>query len=480
MRLAALRVRPAIVLAVALAWAMTAVSAGPREGTLAVTAARTGRALGAGGARRGGSMPDSVLARIGARREVTLAAFQEAWRQVAPPARPDSVTPEGARRFLELLAGKEALGEIALREAPAWLPEDSARYRATIDQLTLRAALDSALAATRAALAAAGDTTADERALGVAARDSAVARMRPEWDEAALARMLDAFRALPRPSRDSGVMANLRMLGSLPRVDAADSARVLARGADGPFRVSDLLGAWSRLNPLERPRVETVEQVRELVENGLLERTLRREAAARDLERRPGIAAALAREREFLFVQRVVAREVYARIALDSLALRRWYQEHAAKWDLPVRVRVLRLVLGARDGATELALRLRDAAEGESLAVRARRRGTEYEQDLVAARDSALFARALAAGPGTVLGPDSTTAGWQVVRVGAVLPARRRGFEEVRALVQQDRFSREGERLMQDLLARARREVGVRVNERALAGLVSRGIPAAP
>jgi hypothetical protein len=304
--------------------------------------------------------------------------------------------------------------------------------------------------------------------------------MRPEWDEAALARMLETFRALPRPSRDSGVMANLRLLGSLPRVDAADSARVLARGADGPFRVSDLLVAWSRLNPLERPRVETVEQVRELVENGLFERALRREAAARDLERRPEIAAALAREREFLFVQRVVAREVYRRIALDSLALRRWYEEHAAKWDLPVRVRVLRLVLGARDGATELALRLRDAAEGESLAVRARRRGTEYEQDLVAARDSVLFARALAAGPGTVLGPDSTAAGWQVVRVGAVLPARRRGFEEVRALVQQDRFSREGERLMQDLLARARREVGVRVNERALAGLVSRGIPAAP
>jgi hypothetical protein len=318
---------------------------------------------------------------------------------------------------------------------------------------------------------AAGDSTTSPQVLGTVARDSAVARMRPGWDDRALAIALEAFRALPRPARDSGLMTNIRRLGTPPRVAPEDSARVLAVTAEGPFRIADLFASWGRLDPLARPRVDSLEQVLDLTRNGLFERRLRADARARGLETRADIAAALARQREFIAVQHLVATEVYGRVARDDATLRRWYDGRPLAWALPLRVRVLRLVLDSRDGATELALRLRAPADADSLAARALRRGARVEEDLTAARDSALFARALAAGAGTVLGPDSVAAGWQVVRVQSVLPAVTRTFEQVRPLVEKDWYDHEGERLMQALLARCRREVPVRVNARALARL---------
>ena len=104
---------------------------------------------------RGERLPDSVLARIGARREVTLSRFLADWTQLKPPQRPDSLTPQTAREFLQLLIGKEALGEKALAERRAWAADDSAEYQALRDHLVLGAALDSALDATRARLGAA-------------------------------------------------------------------------------------------------------------------------------------------------------------------------------------------------------------------------------------------------------------------------------------------------------------------------------------
>ncbi len=349
-------------------------------------------------ALRGGPMPDSVLAWIGSRREVSLTAFREAWRLVAPPSRPDSLTPQGARRFLELLIDREALAEWALREPPEWTAEDSAGMQGLRDQLTLRATLDSTLATTRARLGAAGDTTRDPQAVGVAARESLLARLDPRWDEEGLERLAAAFGDLPRPTADSSVGAQLRMAAALPRCSPADSARVLVTTTAGPYRTGELLAWWARLDPLVRPRIATGAQVRDLAANALFERALRSAATREGLERRPDIAAALARQRELIAVRHLVAREVVGRIALDSATVRRHYDRHTADFGLPLRVRVMRLVLDDRRGATEMALQLRSEASAESLLARAARRRVRYDEELTAARDSALCARALRAG----------------------------------------------------------------------------------
>src|SRR5439155_21768750 len=96
------------------------------------------------------------------------------------------------------------------------------------------------------------------------------------------------------------------------------------------------------------------------------------------------------------------------------------------------RCLVTHLVLGSRETATRMALALRDPAAAESLVARGRRQGVDYREELIAARDSAAFVVARAAGGGAVVGPDSSAAGWSVMRVEALIPARPRTWAEAR------------------------------------------------
>ena len=424
-------------------------------------------------------LPDSVLAVIGSGRpgepgrEIGRSRFVRAWSLLAPPARPDSLTPAGARRFLDLLLDKEALGLMVARERWTWTARESAAFGALQDRLVVEVMLDSALTATRLALGPAGDSL-DPQALGLAARERAMERLRPVYDDSLLARLALAFAALERPTSDSSLFAQLRMLGANPQVDPADTGRVVARSSAGEFRASDLLASWRLLNPIYRPRVRSAAEVRELVMNGLFERLLRHEGAARRIARRPDLVERLASQRELNDVSHLVGREVYARIAMDSLTLSRFYRETERDWILPTRVRLVRVVLRSRSEAAAMALRMAGAAEAESLAAGARRAGAEWSVDVSAEEDSALFARALRASIGTVLGPDETAGGWAVARVIAVLPGHGRPFAEVRDLVGHRWYGEEGERLMLALAARARAACGAAViNEAALEALVS-------
>ena len=425
----------------------------------------------------GASLPDSILAVVRSDRpdepgrEIGRARFARAWSRLAPPARPDSLTPAGARRFLDLLIDKEALGLMASRERWTWTARESTAFEALRDRLVVEAVLDSALAATRRALGPSADSL-DAQALGVAARDRAVEWLHPVFDDALLARLALAFAALRRPTADSSLSAQLRMLGASPEVAPADTGRVVARTPAGDYRVSDLLASWRRLNPIYRPRIRSSAEVRDLVTNGVFERLLRREGAARDVERRPDVVERLASQRELNDVTHLVEREVYERIATDSLTLLRFYRSTERDWMLPTRVRLMRVVLGSRSEATTMALRLGNEAAAESLAAGARRAGTQWLVDVSAEEDSALFARALRAGNGAVMGPDVSADGWPVARVMAVLPGRGRPFDEARDLVARRWYGEEGERLMRALASRARAGLRIEVNDAALEALV--------
>jgi hypothetical protein len=459
------RIQGLVLLALAFASVAAAAAPAPRS---------TPRATPAAAARgRARPLPDSILAEVGSHRRISVADFRRAWAQVEPPARSDSLTPQSAQEFLRLLVGKEALAEAALREAWAWTHPESAKFNALRDRLTLQAALEGPLAEARADLERAGTRDADGSLAGRVARDSAVARMHPVFDDAALERLARAFDALPRPSRDSGIIAQLRVLARNPQVEPRDSLAVLARTSEGDFRVCDLLDWWKTLNPLARPRVGTTEQVRDLVRNGVFERKLRAVAATLDLEHSAEIAAALDREREFLAVTHLVGREVYDSLEADSLTLRRFYDRNPDEYTIPARARCLRLEFPTRADAGRMAVRLRDRAEAESLAAKAGRQGLRYTVDLGAAGDSALFAEALRAGPDAVIGPDSADGSWRVARVIALLPPEPRSFEQARTLVEHAWYSAEGERRMVDLVERVRRKSRVVVNQRALARLTA-------
>jgi hypothetical protein len=420
------------------------------------------------------ALPDSVLAVIGRGRTVTLSDLVLARREAGPSTPPDTLTPQEARRFLERLVDREAVAEAALAEPRAWTAAESARFRVVRDRLMMGAALDSVLRATLAERRAAGDSlpegdreTALER-LGPALRDSSVRRLGATFDEPLLERLAAAWQALPRPSPDSSLAAQLRMLEALPRIRAADSAAVIARSSLGDYRVGDLLEAWRRLSPAYRPRIESVSELRDLVRNGLFERMLRRDAEQRSLDRRDDIAAALARESERIAVERYLEREVLERTRTDSLTLHRFFQEHREDWAIPMRVRVVRLAFDDRAAAERMAVQLRDPAEAESLEARALRLDLDLVAEVTAASDSALFAAALRAGTGAVIGPEHRDGSWRVARVMAVLPGRPARFDEVRAPVERRWFEQEGRRLFDELCARLRKGTRVTYNEPAI------------
>src|SRR5262249_22415061 len=258
-------------------------------------------------------MPDTVLAQVANGRAVTLSGFRSAWRQVEPPARPDSLTPEGARKFLDLLVGKEALAEVALRDSWVWTSAESTDYRGLRDRLTMQVELDSVFRRLRSELQARGDTTSSPTTLGSMARDAVAAREGLAYERPLFERLTRTFAAIPNPSPDSSLFSQLRILGTPPRVDVADYPNVVAHSRSGPLTVGDLVQGWGTLNPIYRPRIERPEQLEEVIRNQILERTLRGDAERRHLDRRPDIAAELSRRREFVAVSHLVARDVYAK-----------------------------------------------------------------------------------------------------------------------------------------------------------------------
>jgi hypothetical protein len=414
-----------------------------------------------------------VLAVVGPGREVTVSLFQRSWRQVAPPARPDSLTPKAAREFLDLLIDKEALGAAANRERWAWTSREQIEYDQLLDRLTIAVVLESSLVLARRSVGAAGDTLSRE-ALGIVARDSAVARTHPTFDEPLSERLAHVWAALPKSSSDSSFNANMKLLGTDPHVDPTDTGRVIARSDVGEYRVGELLRSWKALSPIYRPRVQTASQIRDLARNGIYERLLRGEVARRHIPQRPEIVRELERQREYTNVTHLVQREVFAKVSTDSLTLLRHYRAHPREWDLPLRVRLIRVLMPDQDEATAMALELRNEARAETLAAIAKRSGTDWRIEVSAQTDSLLFRRALRSGIGVVLGPDEGKDGWTVARVTAVLPSRPRTFAEVRELVAHDWRAKEGERLMRALCDRARRAEGVRINQPALARVASR------
>lgn len=438
------------------------------------------RATGTARLPSGHPMPDSVLALVEGSRMVTASVFRASWVQLTPPTRPDSLTPEAARQFLELLTDKELLAARASEETWEWTSVESAQVANLRDRTLMRTALDSALASVARARASAGAPPLPAEALGVAARESTVAAMKPVYDEALVAKLTEAWGALPKPSTDSTMWQRLRVMGQMPAIEPADSARVVAWSGAGTCKVGDLTDAWKKLNPLFRPRVETPDQVRDLVKNVLFERALRREATRQQLERHPSVLRAVQRQREFLASQYFVTREVYTKIPTDDATLRRYYDRDPDVWTIPTRLQVVQMVLPERAEAAKMAVRLRDAAEAESLVARGGRQGVNYMAEITARNDSVLFAAGMKSGTGTVLGPDSVAGGWQVTRVNVVIPARGQRFEDVRELVSRAWAEEEGERRMQELLVSLRRRGKVVVNQAALANVVREGVPTPP
>ena len=424
-----------------------------------------------------GGRPDSVLARVEGR-EITLSGAASAWRATGARAPTDSLTPRGAAEFLDLLIDQTVLTEAARRAGVVWSAEDSVAHARLEDRLTLEMALDSVLAETRASTGA--DSTLDPLALGVIARDRAIARLDVAFDAAVAGRLAGAFRALPKSSADSSIAAQIRTLSVEPVLDSTDRARPVARLRTSAITAGQIVAAWSRLSVAVRPRVETAEQVEDLARNLLFESALRADAARRRLDRSPSILDAMWQDAERLSLAAYLAREVLGRVTIDSAVVRAWFEHNDSGSVLPLRVRGIRLGFDDRGASERMAARLADAASAESLAAGALRRGVNYAFETDEASDSILFRAAMAAGAGAMFGPIADRGTWWVGRVMAIVPARARRFDEVRLEAEQHWYSLEVERRTHALAGRLRRHMRVWQAPRAAEALAAASRVAAP
>jgi hypothetical protein len=422
----------------------------------------------AAGGTRSGPLADTTLARVGSDREVTVRAFRQAWDEVHDPRHPDTLTPQSARRFLDLMIDKEVLGARAEASKTPWPPHDSADLDLYRDQLVMKAVLDSALRETARRRAAAGEPELHRWDLGVAARESSLSQLQPRYDGVLTARMALAFKALPVARPESTAETQLKIRSQMPVVAASDTSRTIARSTVGDYLVRELLAQWRRLDPWSRPRVETTDAIEELVNNGLFERLLRRQATERRLERRPDIAYLLARRHEYIAVSQLVSREVYSKIHPDSAALTHWYGTHRARYRTPDRAQVGRWMLPDRASAGRLAATLLDNVKAESLMAQGRRSGANFLDVVTAQDDSLLLKEAMRLGPGAMIGPDSVGSSWRVVKVLALEPSRSMTYDEARPLMVNDVTDSLGELGIKALIARTRRETRIQVHPRAV------------
>jgi hypothetical protein len=415
-------------------------------------------------------LPDSVLMRIDDREDVTVRRFQRAVGLLGGD--PDSLTPAARDQFLDLVLEQRVLAAHAVKAGLPWTAADSARYRSERDNTLLRAALSDRFTAVENKRRAAGLPDLDEEALGPAARESLMVELKPIYDEDMLRRVGSAFAELPKPDAKMSASEQVKLLGRMPTVPAADTVKVLARSSLGEYRVSDLLEDYRRLSSVYRPRIADADGVRAMVQNALFERTLRNAAAEPALAQRPEVAAVLADRVEFHAVNSYLQQTIMQKIPSDSLTLQRYYKAHRGDFDMPARTVLVTVMLGDSVAADSLARLFAMPGNAESLAFQAQRAGSNYTQVVTAASDSALYKRTLAIGKGGVGGPDRIGGTFRVFKVLNVEPRAAQEFKVVRDRVQQAWYEVEGERRVRALLDRLKAAAHVQRNDAALRAIV--------
>jgi hypothetical protein len=287
--------------------------------------------------------------------------------------------------------------------------------------------------------------------------------------------MARAWATLPKPSPDSSLNAQLRLLQSTPVLTPSDTGAVVARSSAGNVLARDVVATWSRLSVAYRPRIDTPEQVRDLVDNVLFERMLRARAERTPVTSLPGVSEMLEAQADRLSLGRLLERDVMAHLDPDERTLTTWFAARETLWTLPARVRGVRLTFSDRAAAERMAVTLRSQASAESLVARARRSGIDYRFEASATSDPELFAEAMRDGsPGLVIGPRRRDESWWVARIEALLPGRQRGLDEVRADAMDRWRSEEAERRTRAYAEKLRRSFKVEVQTAAIDEAVSR------
>jgi hypothetical protein len=415
-------------------------------------------------------LPDSVLARVefpdGApAASVTLQGVREAAEKLRANA--DQLPAADRRQLVDMLVQQAVLSHRVAQTPPTWLHRDSTAYDAFRESVLLRVAFDTAMADLRGRFVARGDTVPSEKVLSVMVRDTGLATLSVVYDVAAVDSLTAAFLALPKDDSRLPTEKRKEILSALPKVNPADSVRVLGRCEAGTYTQGEFMRDLSAVGFLSRPTVRSSRDLYNLIDNKLYSRVLRRDADRQHAESRPDVAAALATRRQFLTVQRYVQNEAYDRVPLDTASVRAYFVKHVREYDIGGTADVVRGLYATEAQADSAARSLAAPGAAESLLTRTMPSGIGYSTVLGEFADTVLFARVRKGGVGTILGPDPTRDGWRVMKVLSLTARHPQPLADCFVRVRADWLDVDGDRRVRAMLAKLMTTCRVTVNERA-------------
>ncbi|MGH7724648.1 MAG: peptidylprolyl isomerase [Candidatus Eiseniibacteriota bacterium] len=275
----------------------------------------------------------------------------------------------------------------------------------------------------------------------------------------------------PRTSTDSlSGIPTFRATIPLPRFDPADTSRVLAFLQGRPMTIGGYLDFWGYQPGLSRPEVRNRAALEAAVDRPLLAPELVRRARKMGLERDSVVVATLARRRESFALDHYYRDEIQAKVPMDEARIRAFYEKDRERYDDKPTIEAHILMVDRKPLADSLLARIRAGEKFEDLAreysmhgetgAEGGRAGTIVRgTNPNAGLEDAMFATA----SGQLGGPERTPEGWVIWRIDRSYPGIKRTFDLARDWAVRDYRIVEGERILNENLARLRDGAHVQV-----------------
>lgn len=301
------------------------------------------------------------------------------------------------------------------------------------------------------------------------------------YEDDAMELLLARHRALPRRSGVDSLsgLPTMRATLPVPRVDPADTSRVLAILQGRPLSIGTYLAFWTRQSALARPEVLDRPALEAAVDRVLFGPELVRRAQRMGLANDSSVVASLGQIREGIALDHYYSEVIQSRIPMDESRIRAYYDKSRERYDDRPTVDAHILMVNRKSEADSLLARMRAGEKFEDLARlysmhgESAVNGGNMGQVVRGTNPNAGLEDAMFATPvGQIGGPEQTPDGFVLWRIDRASPALKRTYELARDWVVRDYRTAESERILKEQLVELRRQANVRVfDERVTATL---------
>lgn len=292
------------------------------------------------------------------------------------------------------------------------------------------------------------------------------------------------LRLPPRNEVDSLTgMPRVRVNIPLPVFTAADTGLIVARTRDRELNLVSYLRYWGRLPMFALPEVRERSVLEGAVDRVILEDELVRMGLERGLDRKPTVVAELDRMREGFALDHWFETTIAPQVRVDDAALRRFFAaQPKGHYDDPATADARIILLDRKALADSLLALARGGADFAELArthsmdVRSGAEGGRTRLERGTNKNVGLEDEIFATAAGELGGPERTPEGWVIWKTEAMSPGTIRTLDQAREWVERDYRIIEGERILEEHLARLRKQAKVRLfDERITAELGAGG-----